>query len=146
MATTYNTVPDEDRLKSAINVLDSLIAFYQHERMWVYRTRAILQEAFPNTDSTTQSPSLPPIEAPINEPLTSNQTRWMRRKKGFKLRLDGIRPRRVISVDQSRQPGYLHRREQLLEIFEKMMESRVESCQRISKLIRDANRADLYYR
>jgi hypothetical protein len=157
MATTYNIVPDyestENPLKSTIHLLDSLVAFYQHERMWVYRTRAMLEEAFPNPssvmDPTTQSipaSSLPPArndEAPTNEPFPSHQTRWTRRKKDFKLRLNGIRPKRVISaipVNQVRQPEYLHPREQLLEMFEKMMESRMESCQRINKLVRDANR------
>lgn len=158
MATAYDRVPDyestENPLKSTIHLLDSLVAFYQHERMWVYRTRAMLEEAFPNPsvmDPTTQSvpaspsPSARNDEVPPNEPLPSHQTRWMRRKKGFKLRLDGIkfRPKRVISaipVDQIRQPEYLHPREQLLEMFEKMMESRMESCQRINKLVRDANR------
>jgi len=154
-------MPDEiteKPLKSTINLLDSLVAFYQHERMWVYRTRAMLQEAFPNPsvmDPSTQSlsaSSSPPMgddEFFTNEPLASHQTRWMRRKKGFKLRLDGIRPKRVISVipvDQVRQAEYLHPREQLLEMFEKMMESRMESCQRITKLVRDANRANLHYR
>ena len=148
MATTYNTVPDEimeNRLKSTINLLDSLIAYYQHERMWVYRTRATLEEAFPNPsimDPTTQSSPSPPTgndEVPINEP---HQTRWTRRKKEFKLRLDGIRPKRMIfavPADQVQQPEYLHPREQLLDLFEKMMESRMESCQRINKLVRDAN-------
>jgi len=144
---------NENPLKSTINLLDSLVAFYQQERMWVYRTRAMLQEAFPNpssADPTTQSiaASSPRDEqAPSREP--PHQTRWTRRKKGFKLRLDGIRPKRVISaipVDQVRQPEYLHPREQLLEMFEKMMESRMESCQRINKLVREANRANLHYR
>jgi hypothetical protein len=158
MATTAPDQITENPLKSTINILDSLVAFYQHERMWVYRTRAILEEALPNPsimDTTTQSISASsslPIgndEAPINEPLASHQTRWMRRKKGFKLRLDGIRPKRVISaipVNQVRRPEYLHPREQLLEMFEKLMESRMESCQRINKLVRDANRANLHYR
>lgn len=144
---------NENPLKSTINLLDSLVAFYQQERMWVYRTRAMLQEAFPNpstVDPTTQSiPASSPRDeqAPSSEP--PHQTRWTRRKKGYKLRLDGIRPKRVISaipVDQVRQPEYLHPREQLLEMFEKMMESRMESCQRINKLVREANRANLHYR
>jgi len=150
MATTYDRVPDyestENPLKSTIHLLDSLVAFYQHERMWVYRTRAMLEEAFPNPsvmDPTSQSiPASPSPSARNDEVPPSHQTRWMHRKKGFKLRLDGIRfrPKRAIPVDQIRQPEYLHPREQLLETFEKMMESRMESCQRINKLVRDANR------
>ena len=157
MATTYVRGPDyestENTLKSTIHLLDSLVAFYQQERMWVYRTRAILEEAFPNPsiiNPTIQSilASSPPAkndETPINdlEPLPSRQTRWTRRKKGFKLRLNGIRPKRIVSaipVDRVQRPEYLNPREQLLEMFEKMMESRMESCQRINKLVRDANR------
>jgi hypothetical protein len=156
MATTYDRVPDyestENPLKSTIHLLDSLVAFYQHERMWVYRTRAILEETFPNPSvmginqsiPTSSSPPAKKDEAPINDPLLSRQTRWTSRKKGFsKLRLNGIRPKRVVSaiaVDEVRQREYLHPREQLLEMFEKMMESRMESCQRINKLVRDANR------
>ena len=160
MATTYDRVPDyestENPLKSTIHLLDSLVAFYQHERMWVYRTRAMLEEAFPNpsvmeptTQSIPASSSLPvrnddaPINEPQNEPLPSRQTRWTRRKKVFKLKLNGIRPKRVVSaipVDQVRKPEYLHPQEQVLEMFEKMLESRMESCQRINKLVRDANR------
>jgi len=139
MATTYDSVPDyesnEGPLRSSIHLLDSLVAFYQHERMWVYRTRAMLEEAFPNPsvmDPTNQfilvssSPPAKNDEAPINEPHPSLQTRWTSRKKGFrKLRLNGIRPKRVVSaipVDEVRQREYLHPREQLLEMFEKMME------------------------
>ena len=156
MATTYDRGPNwpnyesnENPLKSTIHLLDSLVAFYQHERMWVYHTRAKLEEAFPNPSimdpSTIQSipaSSSPPArndETLPNETVPSHQSRWTRRKKGFKLRLNGIRfrPRRVISAIPV---DHAHPREQLLEMFEKMMETRMESCQRINKLVRDANR------
>ncbi|KAF8165221.1 hypothetical protein B0H34DRAFT_229081 [Crassisporium funariophilum] len=156
-------MPDEnadDPLKSTINLLDSLVAFYQHERMWVYRTRAMLEEAFPNppimtspnqSSSSQSTPSLADSRYnDPNEPSPSHQsTRWMRRKKGFKLRLDGIRAKRVISaqpMSEGLQHEQLQPREQILEMFEKMMESRMESCQRVTKLVRDANRAHLHSR
>jgi len=92
MATTYDRLggPDyestENPLKTTTHLLDSLVAFYQHERMWVYRTRAMLEEAFPNPavmDLTTQSnpaSSSPPAKkrqgpyqrTPPTPPLPSN--------------------------------------------------------------------------
>ena len=163
----------DNPLKSTINLLDSLVAFYQQERMWVYRTRATLEEAFENPpilssnssssyqgSNNGKSSNLRSFND-FNESGTSSAghglghedhqqpTRWMRRKKGFKLRLDGIRARRVISTQQDGQStptDQLQPREQILEMFEKMMETRMESCQRVNKLVRDANRAALHYR
>ncbi|TFK43411.1 hypothetical protein BDQ12DRAFT_674932 [Crucibulum laeve] len=166
----------EDPLKSTISLLDSLVAFYQHERMWVYRTRATLENAFADPplqqNITHNQPHAYPLSSPTASSLPSSAsdfsgferdegssatpeqqpTPWMRRKKGFKLRLDGLAPRnrRVISthpvdqhqpVQENSQP-----REHILELFEKMMESRMESCQRVNKLVRNANRANLHIR
>jgi len=36
--------PTDNVLSSTTHVLDSLVSFYQQERMWVYQTRAMLQE------------------------------------------------------------------------------------------------------
>ncbi|KAF9057688.1 hypothetical protein BJ165DRAFT_1422475 [Panaeolus papilionaceus] len=167
-------MPDEhteNPLKSTINLLDSLVAFYQHERMWVYRTRAMLEEAFPSpefmqpTKPSGQEQSIMGhhngdqhlhVQEMLLEASSMNNsqppaTRWMRRKKGFKLRLDGLRTgRRVITTqspeEQEQQHDQIQSREQILEMFEKMMESRMESCQRVNKLVREANRATLHDR
>jgi hypothetical protein len=80
--------------------------------------------------------------------ISQASTRWTKRKKGFKMRLEGLSPK----AQQARQPLPLGSedvapsREQILVMFEKMMESRIESCQRINKLVRDANRAGLHNR
>ncbi|KDR83611.1 hypothetical protein GALMADRAFT_235891, partial [Galerina marginata CBS 339.88] len=155
-------MPDENTenpLKSTVNLLDSLVAFYQHERMWVYRTRAMLEDAFTtppimdgNNESHSDPDNLTVMDEGHNNPSSSSHkqsTSWTRRKKGFKLRIDGIRSRRVIStqpVGPSQQPADLPPREQILEMFEKMMEARMESCQRVNKLVREANRANLHSR
>lgn len=158
-------MPDENTenpLKSTINLLDSLVAFYQHERMWVYRTRAVLEDAFPTPPiiDGTSTYSDPEIAAamveqeyddynPSGPSQGREQTRWSRRKKGFKLRIDGIRNRRVIATQpggQPQQPARPSSREQILEMFEKMMEARMESCQRVNRLVREANRATLHHR
>ncbi|KAF8974441.1 hypothetical protein BDZ97DRAFT_1911623 [Flammula alnicola] len=162
-------MPDENTenpLISTINLLDSLVAFYQHERMWVYRTHAVLEDAFtpPMMDTagiTYSDPRISPSNTIVdpqydgyNEAMGNPQnrqpaSRWMRRKKGFKLRIDGIRAKRVINtqpVGQTQQSDDRPPREHILEMFEKMMEARMESCQRVNKLVREANRATVHYR
>ena len=156
-------------LLSAVSLLDSLVSFYQNERMWVYRTRAKLQDAFTPQIITKQPDQLQQPYGPESsngfpmDPTETQhypdydvasslsprgQTRWMRRKKGFKLRLEGIRARRIVNTQSSSQgqQDELQPREQMLEMFEKMMEARMDSCQRVNKLVRDANRANLHKR
>ncbi|KAF5333744.1 hypothetical protein D9611_002388 [Ephemerocybe angulata] len=84
----------------------------------------------------------------------SPNSRWTKRKRGFKLRLDGLqagKQRRVIAphldgTSADLQPMPVPSRDDILSMYEKMMESRMESCQRINKLIHDANRAHLHDR
>lgn len=155
-------------LKSTINLLDALVNFYQHERMWVYRTRATLENAFqdsPMSDAqdtlpspTSDSESLPEGESenepsddlPSSSPTKPNM-RWLHRKRGFKLKLEGVGRRRRASTLKSLNMDAPHQknipqREQILEMFEKIMEARMESCQRVNRLVRNANRADLHHR
>lgn len=151
--------------KSTINLLDSLVAFYQQERMWVYRTRASLELAFHDAPASTNEPadtspptpaSVPPAEEgesavkaepgtppPMSPAQQTQQNRWLRRKRGFKLKLDGIPSRNRQGRPKSELP---QSGVQILEMFEDMMESRMESCQRVNKLVRNANRADLHVR
>lgn len=153
-----------------MNLLDSLVAFYQHERMWVYRTRAVLEEAFeqpsaitssnpdadiPNEDSlpspSESSSSSPPspvtvsdvdkLGGPKSPRAGQPPSRWMRRKRGFKLKLEGIaKPRRLASKPLGRNQHDQDAKEHILQLFEKMMEDRMESCQRVTKLVRNAHR------
>jgi len=170
-------------MRTTENILDSLVSFYQQERMWVYRTRAQLedmQDSDPSDCSTDSQlgessrhplilPSLslsttsaaadsadsrvehqpPPSSLPPEQPVS----RWERRKQAYKMRLDlGQKSKRTM-VEQSAavhstrlatdgsQPS-VH----ILELYDTMMESRMESCQRINRLIRNANRANLHLR
>lgn len=70
----------------------------------------------------------------------AERTKWMRRKNIMKLKLDGIsahtkrrRPHRAPHTE----PGA-----RLLEMFSELVDARMESCQRISRLVRDANRTE----
>lgn len=151
-------------IDSTINLLDSLKAFYHQERMWVYRTRASLElvlEAAPSagSDATMSSTGsdmtmdseeggttlaiLPRgrVKAEPTSPADLRATTlWTRRKKGFKLKLEGIsmrsRKRQVHGQDAPPTQGV-----QILELFENMMQTRMESCERVSRLVKDAHQA-----
>ncbi|EAU84895.2 hypothetical protein CC1G_00414 [Coprinopsis cinerea okayama7 len=170
--------PCEDPLKDTMSLLDSLIAYYQQERMWVYRTRASLENAFPEKPTSDSGlamaePCSPPPDRVVGlakveddhdqekvperrlsaRSATSSPSRWSKRKKGFKMRLELTpQPKRSLSVSSassngsSGELGDLPPRERLLAMFEKMMETRMESCERVNKLIRNANRAHLHLR
>ncbi|KAF4602098.1 hypothetical protein EYR40_005300 [Pleurotus pulmonarius] len=172
--------PPDHPLRSTANLLESLVSFYQQERMWVYRTRAELEEEALQTQpsdcssidqmrgaglSTLPSPSpstslggreMPPDSFSVKtesedasrptSPSPSN-TRWNKRKRAFKLKLDNLapKPKRAYvprpTTEDASQPSV-----RILEMYESMMAARMESCQRINRLIRDANRADLHLR
>jgi hypothetical protein len=146
---------EHDPFRSTTNVLDSLVGFYQQEQMWVYRTRASLELAFTQGPTTTDEAviaesdpmasvsednmSAVKAEPSVSPPISS--TLWLRRKKKYNLRLEGIAPR-----GRRKQPGKGHQsRVRILEMFENLMEARMESCQRINKLVKNANRAALCY-
>jgi hypothetical protein len=146
-----------NELLSTTDTLNSLVSFYQHERMWAYRMQAMLQESYTpqvKDDGPDQLHEAHPECTPdfssssqeygfVDETrLSEEQTRWMRRKRGFKLRLEGIRSKRVSPLQyvQEQKAERLRPREQMLQMFEKMMEARMESCQRVNKLVQEASR------
>ncbi|KAF8917845.1 hypothetical protein CPB85DRAFT_143177 [Mucidula mucida] len=76
-------------LRPSVNNLDSLVSFYQQERMWIYRTRVELQDA--EDEDSPPPPNSPPSPSVSHEPpirpsrRSSSPTRWTRRKKDLKL-------------------------------------------------------------
>lgn len=73
--------------------------------------------------------------------LDARTSRWLRRKNQMRLKIDGIshhkrRPARASSTE----PGA-----QLLEMFAELVEARMESCQRISRLVQRASERDDRY-
>ena len=148
----------ENLLSSTTKMLDSLISYYQQERMWVYRMRAQeactpqliderpdqVQQAQPDSTSDFSMGSSVESHSVDEGSSPDGQTRWMHRKRGFKLRLEGIRSKGVTPLQfvQEQSVEDLQPREQILEKFEKMMEARMESCQRVNKLVQEASRAN----
>ncbi|PCH41225.1 hypothetical protein WOLCODRAFT_16967 [Wolfiporia cocos MD-104 SS10] len=90
----------------------------------------------------TEPDTVPSEQASV---ALKRSTRWNRRKNAMKLKLDGIAPhsssrrRRPLRAPPS-EPGA-----RLLEMFSELVDARMESCQRVSRLVRDAraHRMDL---
>jgi len=83
------------------------------------------------------SPSSTRPEVSLND-LSARASRWVRRKNQMKLKIDGIsthakrhRPARAPATE----PGA-----RLLEMFSELVDARMESCQRISRLIQQSER------
>ncbi|KAI0375690.1 hypothetical protein BV20DRAFT_959712 [Pilatotrama ljubarskyi] len=74
----------------------------------------------------------------------AQHNRWMRRKNMMRLKLDGIsihqRKRRPLRAPPTEPAA------RLLEMFSELMDARMESCQRVQRLVRNAHQADLYMR
>jgi hypothetical protein len=158
---------------TSVVLLNSLVSFYQQESLWVHRTRAALElaltakgrdsitaaataKALSSSSSTDSSASLTddsdaqsikaePTTPPPSVGKVHPKSRWMQRKQSFKLRLEGIGPhslnrrQRRMRRDASAEAGT-----RLLELFGQLMEARMESCHRVNRLVREANRVDLY--
>ncbi|KAI0796620.1 hypothetical protein C8Q75DRAFT_202428 [Abortiporus biennis] len=154
---------------SAVNLLDSLQTFYQQERYWVHNTRASLELALAKgidapplaaaaaspSSSVTSSPDsgsinsgvsdpvsikTEPTTPPPMDPIAARQSLYMRRKAGMKLKLDSLAPlhrrRRPLRASPSEPSA------RLLEMFSELVDARMESCERISRLVRDTNKPD----
>ncbi|CAL1700550.1 unnamed protein product [Somion occarium] len=148
---------------SAVNLLDNLTAFYQQERYWVHHTRAALELALAkgidappvlelaspqdsslsdtsscDSDATNTSIKSEPDSASlIISDRPARKSLWMRRKAGMKLQLDGIAPthrRRRPHRAPPSEPGT-----RLLEMFSELVDARMESCQRVSRLVRESS-------
>jgi hypothetical protein len=132
---------------STVNLLDSLAMFYNQEKEWVSRVRDVLrEECFQDHDIREENQRVrvglsihdliegePKIKqededsncTPATSPLASPRSRSHRRPKAHKVPLE---------------EDALH----ILEMFEAMVESRAQSCQRITRLVRSANKRELY--
>lgn len=143
-----------DDMQSSLQLLDSLSSFYQHERYWTHHTRAALETALssafqghveatigdgapddahePRVKKEPMSPRLKPVDGQGRR----RSNTWNRRKNNLRLKLGGIEP--PIRKQPTR-PS-----QQILEMFAALIESRMESCDRVTAMVKNANRADLY--
>ncbi|KAG1783191.1 hypothetical protein EV702DRAFT_1060529 [Suillus placidus] len=153
-------------VESTITLLENLVAFYHQERMWVYRTRAQLEMSLQERDASAVAADEEEEmekEEPDSAEETSETTKWMKRKKAFGLKLEGIATTRgmprggivkqrapppmlpafahsnqtggqTVLGSSGREPGV-----EILEMFERMMQARMESCERVTRMVRNAS-------
>ncbi|KAH7887633.1 hypothetical protein F5I97DRAFT_1777941, partial [Phlebopus sp. FC_14] len=161
-------------VESTISLLESLVAFYHQERMWVYRTRAQLEMGLMQRveladtngsgpgqsgseggadgqgDTSNRSMSKSPSTENGDTPSPSPPTKWLKRKKAFGLRLEGLPTTRGVVPSVAREShapsaspviasGARDPSVQILEMFESMMQARMESCERVTRMVRGAN-------
>ncbi|KAF5387979.1 hypothetical protein D9615_000526 [Tricholomella constricta] len=164
LPTSPTMIPATDgSLQSTLTLLDSLVYFYEQERAWIHRTRTALDDAYKlsQLEPTQSLPSPPPTDSDSsnnsdvsdnNDPSPASAaqaaSQSSKRKKGFKLRLNSC-DNRIASPKPIRRIAShsdFTQRKQILDMLDRAMEARMESCQRVNRLVRDANRADLHYR
>src|SRR6267154_2615332 len=92
LPTPPSSPPRLGPVESTISLLENLVAFYHQERMWVYRTRAQLEMSLQERDAGAAAADEEEMEKeePDLEEETSETTKWMKRKKAFGLKLEGI--------------------------------------------------------
>jgi len=173
-----STNPSLSPLSNERNVLRTLVAFYHSETMWVYRTRATMElDVAQAPDTSPMSCPADADPAPVGMSVEDEEldrvlddvdvvllkgkrnqdpTLWMRRKKGFKLRLDGIsttfKPKNPVIACKAvsgrasmNQPIIEHPANgiQVLEMFETLLQSRMESCMRLERMVKESNDTQL---
>ncbi|GLB33941.1 hypothetical protein LshimejAT787_0108250 [Lyophyllum shimeji] len=128
-------MPD-DSLRPTLNLLDSLVDYYQQERDWVQRTRTALENAFQQVQQPDQPESLP--TPPSESDSTSPTARSGKPSNPHNSRFTPVRPLRPIAS-----PKDYFQRKQILDMFDQMVEARIESCQTVNRLIRNVSRGGL---
>ena len=156
-------------INSSLTLLNNLTAFYQQERYWTHHTRAALESALASTykdtitlsadaDDLANNSSSSPRSTPLTlsstagfsdesdyslvkaEPLTPKmktmdlqQRRRTRKKTNLRLKLGGITP--PILKQQNSRPS-----QRILEMFAELVESRMESCERVTNMVKRYHR------
>ncbi|KAH7916173.1 hypothetical protein BJ138DRAFT_1140351 [Hygrophoropsis aurantiaca] len=135
--------------------------------MWVYRTRAALEHSIqeranaaathaasgsdesssplsPDSQSTLSGET--PIKEEPNTPSQIIDSKWFKRKRAFNLKLEGISITRAMPTvngggitknkySKGKKDSGVH----MLELFENMMKTRMESCERVTRMVRNAS-------
>ena len=148
-------------INNSLTLLNNLTAFYQQERYWTHHTRAALESALASTvkGAITLSADVDDVDSKLSsstlssaagfsdesdyikaEPLTPNmktmdlqQRRRNRKKNNLRLKLGGIAP--PILKQQGTRPS-----QRILEMFAELVESRMESCERVTNMVKRYHR------
>ena len=156
-------------INNSLTLLNNLTAFYQQERYWTHHTRAALESAIASTvkGSITLSTDVDDVDSNLSsspqstpsallstagfsddsdypsvkaEPLSPKmktmdlqQRRRNRKKNNLRLKLGGIAP--PILKQHGTRPS-----QRILEMFAELVESRMESCERVTNMVKRYHR------
>jgi len=121
------SVLDRPSIMASLDHLESLVAFYQTEQMWILQAKAIL-----DLESVTPQVILPKQEEPVYN-FHPSKPLWARRRNTAKLRL--------ANLSSQNRPGRRARSaENMLRLFSNLVDSRIESCQRVAHMLVAADR------
>lgn len=151
-------------INNSLALLSNLTAFYQQERYWTHHTRAALESALATTvkDTITLSADVDDIDSNSSssprsspsaggfsddcdypsvkaEPLSPKmkimdlqQRRRNKKRNNLRLKLGGIAP---PILKQASRPS-----QRILEMFAELVESRMESCERVTIMVKRYHR------
>ncbi|KAK0502252.1 hypothetical protein EDD18DRAFT_1139935 [Armillaria luteobubalina] len=119
--------------RSSITNLDSLVTFYQQERTWARRIRAELHEQSQEDVDKLEGPVLSPLPSPASSPLLSSPKLPESPQLSVTLR------KKELHVKLATPPWHASPYSLLmLSMYEYITQSRMETCQRIDRLIKNA--------
>ncbi len=133
--------------RSSLTNLDSLVTFYQQERTWARRIRAELREE--SQEDVDKNPLPPPLPSPASSPLLFSpelpQSPQLSVTLPKPLRSPSHHIRRKKESQVKTAPWHASPSCSLLvlHMYEYITQSRMESCQRMDRLIKNASRAHL---
>ncbi|KAF8630335.1 hypothetical protein AX15_002985 [Amanita polypyramis BW_CC] len=107
-------------LHSAIDILDTLLDFYHERRIWVTRAK---------TDSSVISSDN------ISDKQAGGDTQRPRTTSGWKRTEHFVSPKSGPALRSESSSRLDEGKEIILELYDKLMETRLESCRRIHNLL-----------
>ncbi|KAK0187295.1 hypothetical protein F5146DRAFT_770425 [Armillaria mellea] len=137
-------------LRSSVTDLDSLVTFYRQERTWARQIRAEMQEQSQEDVDKLEGAILSPLPSPTSSPLLSSPELpeslqlSVTSPKPLHSPSHRIRRKKELHVKLATPPWHASPYSLLmLSMYEYITQSRMESCQRMDRLIKNASRAHL---
>ncbi|KAL5527413.1 hypothetical protein ACEPAG_6204 [Sanghuangporus baumii] len=91
-----------------------------------------------------RSRALVPLTLRATNAAQAPSSKWLKRKKSFKLHLGPLKQQNPVRPRRHTHTGAPEPSARLLELFGDLLEARMESCLRISRLVRESNRSMLH--
>jgi len=129
----------EESLQSTVELLDVLIEYYHRKRLWIHHARAALrQTSLRDSICESKDPEDTASIPPQTDLIAASQPNIRTLATPSRCQ----RHQAVLKVGR-RAPRSRAERERIVEQFEELVATRLESCKRLNRLVRNANRARL---